>query len=723
MKHDDALALAMEWAGRELPAFPVAVSWDAAKGKTNKVPLTTHGFRDATTDVGKLTTMFNRVHVPEGADLAVGLWPGPANITVLDDDGGLATAGLVLPTTYTVTTASGGRHFWFRKLDDDVAIGNESPWSGIDIRSDNGYVMAPGSEVALRVGKEFALFSWVDPGGYTMRRLPQNVWNRLTRASSSTATDGWSDYDPEMVDPLTARAVTLFCSHLGGHHPRFVPGERPHVQITRPEKGRGTSATIGFVGPGVTKVFTSNWPGLREGMVLGLRELTDLLEGRRSADGHDALNLSSDVWESRPVLSTIRDAARARLVSPDAVLGAVLARVCAFTDHRIKLPPTVGSLSGLSLLVVLLGEPGTGKSAAWSVAAELVPVPMSLKIANDLKFGSGEGWVEALLELREQPREEGEKGKVKLKKEQIIYNALGWIDEGSRLSTSKARAATALSETLRSIFSDQALGETNASVETHRAVPKGQYVYGVGMGLQPALAADLLSGASAGDPQRWAWVWCHDPGYTEGHEWDGRPLAWSPQTFEAHPTRRTQRGTGGWITVLISLPVEVEAEIRANRIAKLRANGDADAMEAHADLLRLKVAEAFALLDGRLDLDVEDWSLAGRYVELSGRVRAHAAEVANEQQAGVQRARRESRVADAAAIDDAAIVRANLRGAKAIARSVWRENGRTRNEAMRATKGTDRKVGDFYEMVAVAASNRWIVDNGDRLERGDVDPE
>jgi hypothetical protein len=45
------------------------------------------------------------------------------------------------------------------------------------------------------------------------------------------------------------------------------------------------------------------------------------------------------------------------------------------------------------------------------------------------------------------------------------------------------------------------------------------------------------------------------------------------------------------------------------RLARLREDGDA--LDGHALLARLKVAAALAILDGRADVTVEDWHLAG----------------------------------------------------------------------------------------------------------------
>lgn len=54
------------------------------------------------------------------------------------------------------------------------------------------------------------------------------------------------------------------------------------------------------------------------------------------------LDSDDDFWEARPMLTHIRDLARARRVSPWALLGTTMAHAVAATSHRVVLPPLVG---------------------------------------------------------------------------------------------------------------------------------------------------------------------------------------------------------------------------------------------------------------------------------------------------------------------------------------------------------------------------------------------
>jgi hypothetical protein len=123
-----------------VPVFPVEVN--------GKSPLTTHGFKDATTDPMRIRRWWNR-------------WP-EANIAVptgqvsgfiaLDVDGELGWESLhdlerehgLLPRTSSVCTPRGGQHFYF--LWPGYPVKNTTGIApGLDVRGDGGYVLVPPS--------------------------------------------------------------------------------------------------------------------------------------------------------------------------------------------------------------------------------------------------------------------------------------------------------------------------------------------------------------------------------------------------------------------------------------------------------------------------------------------------------------------------------------------------------------------------------------------------
>ena len=129
------LKAALEYADRGIPVFPLRTRGKAPRTKT--------GFKEATTDEKQIRAWWKKW--PEAN---IGLYPGPADIVVVDIDGvkGLKFAEehgwLDVPTPHVITAK--GRHLFFRKPS-DVVIPNAKLHPQIDVRGDKGYVVAPPS--------------------------------------------------------------------------------------------------------------------------------------------------------------------------------------------------------------------------------------------------------------------------------------------------------------------------------------------------------------------------------------------------------------------------------------------------------------------------------------------------------------------------------------------------------------------------------------------------
>ena len=274
----EALDLAKRWASKGFHAFPIAISWDDKKQATNKRPLTVNGFYDATTDPADLERLFN-AKSPE-ARRGVGCrasGPGPSGYFVLDPDikngehGDDELAALEAEhgrlDTARAVTASGGGHVYIKKPP-GVHIGN--------------------ADLARRCQR---------PGRRRLRgrhRHPHPVGilgprRRHTPITPSTAPAGYSTGSP----PPTA--------HSGGGKGRWAkldriqaPPRRPRLPSRRsrpsavttrtsavaarcsspgPARSLAARASIGYIGPGVVKVFTSNWPPLEQDAVYDADQL------------------------------------------------------------------------------------------------------------------------------------------------------------------------------------------------------------------------------------------------------------------------------------------------------------------------------------------------------------------------------------------------------------------------------------------------------------------
>lgn len=137
---DHALALA----ARGFRCFPLP---SGAKAPPPK------GWKDlATNDADKLAAIF-----ADRPEANVGVATG-AGLLVLDVDpkrgglqslGALEMAGVDIGDTFTVDSANGGIHLYFR-VEDEVRNSVDSPGPGLDLRGSGGYVVGPGSQVGGR---------------------------------------------------------------------------------------------------------------------------------------------------------------------------------------------------------------------------------------------------------------------------------------------------------------------------------------------------------------------------------------------------------------------------------------------------------------------------------------------------------------------------------------------------------------------------------------------
>ncbi|WP_270935604.1 bifunctional DNA primase/polymerase [Falsiroseomonas oryzae] len=137
-RHGDDMAHAAIALG--VPVFPCDAS---------KRPLTPHGFKDATADPVAI-----RRHFTSPAAAMIGMPTGEVtalvvvDVDVKDDRQGQAWLDANrdgLPPTWTVQTASGGRHLYFRWPGQPIRNSASRIAPGVDVRGDGGYVIVPPS--------------------------------------------------------------------------------------------------------------------------------------------------------------------------------------------------------------------------------------------------------------------------------------------------------------------------------------------------------------------------------------------------------------------------------------------------------------------------------------------------------------------------------------------------------------------------------------------------
>jgi hypothetical protein len=143
---DATLRRALAYAARGWPVFPCRPG--------QKIPATTHGYRDATTDEQQITDWFTR-HPGRNLAIATGA-PGP-DVLDVDQHGDAGSgfpgyarlhyAGLLDGAAAWVRTPRGGLHVYFAGTAQRCG---HLPDCHLDFRSQGGYILAPPSQIAGR---------------------------------------------------------------------------------------------------------------------------------------------------------------------------------------------------------------------------------------------------------------------------------------------------------------------------------------------------------------------------------------------------------------------------------------------------------------------------------------------------------------------------------------------------------------------------------------------
>jgi hypothetical protein len=195
------LQAALRLAEVGIPVFPTS----------GKMPVTMHGFKDATTHRKTITDWF------EHTDYNVAIVPASAGWLVVDVDLG-ADPDLVsqLPPTFTVRTPSGGHHYYY---DDEGLgeIGNAKLAARVDIRHASGYVLVPPSAGYVQIDRRdpVPLPKWVSEKLAHRSEAPTHVEGSPVAADELIATlsriDPGCDYNA-WVRVLAAIAATPCCA-------------------------------------------------------------------------------------------------------------------------------------------------------------------------------------------------------------------------------------------------------------------------------------------------------------------------------------------------------------------------------------------------------------------------------------------------------------------------------------------------------------------------------
>jgi hypothetical protein len=326
--------------------------------------------------------------------------------------------------------------------------------------------------------------------------------------------------------------------------------------------------------------------------------------------GEDLPTLGEEeFWQARAGLTKLRDWARARLASPYAVLGEILAGVTGRVQPAVQLPALIGGPGSLNMLIAAVGPSGEGKGAARACALEAVD--WGDQDLHLVMIGTGEGL--------ERTFGVGVKDKMLgYGVQRTQWRAVFVAHEVDQLAALMARKGATLSPTLRQVYSGEDLGHGNADPERRVVIPRHQYRAVAIIGVQPGRGETLLGDADGGLPQRFLWLPTTDPDIPDEAPAAPARIEWQLPDGIAHLADNDFTRP-----VVMQVCAVAETAIVSARRARMR--GDGDALDGHALYTREKVAAAFALYDGRLNVSEEDWQLAGHLMHVSDLTRERIA--------------------------------------------------------------------------------------------------
>lgn len=325
--------------------------------------------------------------------------------------------------------------------------------------------------------------------------------------------------------------------------------------------------------------------------------------------------LSEEFWNARPLFGHLRLTAQAALQSPEGVLTAALALTMAHAMPNVVLPACVGVEASLNLMVVMVGDPGDGKSVCRKLARNAIRFLDDVLI-EEFNPSSGQGVSGQYQRL------------VKVKggadyMEPTKFRAMAVVEESETISALTKVSGNTLASELRKAAMGESLGFANIG-DTKTNLPEGTYRFVLLMCMQPELSGWLMDESAGGLPQRFLWTCVRDPRVVRGiakqpgnNGTPGWPLK---MPFESTPEPMGDRMRDRYV---MGIPDAIcEWIVEATIVRKERGRDAGTDFDGHAILLRLKVAGGLALMDQRVDINLEDWALAGELAAMSVASRA-----------------------------------------------------------------------------------------------------
>ena len=291
-------------------------------------------------------------------------------------------------------------------------------------------------------------------------------------------------------------------------------------------------------------------------------------------------------------LKTIHQWARAKYAAPWSVFWAILLRVAASVGPNVQLPGLIGGRASLNLIVAFASPSGGGKGISDKVARQAWPGKI-----EELPLGSGEGIAAAF----KKPDNDDEPHRTA---------AIFMCPEIDTLTGLASRQGSVLLAQLKSMAMGEQIGQSNASKATSRIVPEHSYRACLSVGAQPGHTGVVFDDTTGGTPQRIIWALTIDPTMPETPTPEPAPL---DTTIPAWTV-----GDEGVVEIQYG-PAEIAKTVIGAHLARQR--GEADALDGHAMLTRLKVAALIAIMHRQSVVGEREWRLSEIAMQNSNRTR------------------------------------------------------------------------------------------------------
>lgn len=343
-------------------------------------------------------------------------------------------------------------------------------------------------------------------------------------------------------------------------------------------------------------------------------------------------------YKSRPWLEYAYRYARGSNLSPHGVVGAMLARMSALTPPNVVAKVTKhDSPMTLNINVALVGTTGSGKGRTMGLAARLLPTPPFGRL-EEVKPKTGESIPAKFVEKIPATDGEGKPIKGEYVDKVLTDRCLLYLPEIVSLKAAMGRQGSTILPTLLESFSNEPIGGDAQGHQYRIKVLPYAYRLSAVVGVQPSNAATIFDEAQTGLAGRFIYVSSVDV---------DMPMKPSPLPRGDFPfdTMRIPDGNGldavsalleyggydrmpdngpdareGYPLIRMSFPEQAEEDV--NRLQVLGGRGEADALDSHRGELAARIAALLALMDYRLEVNMEDWQIALRFMEMSDVIRA-----------------------------------------------------------------------------------------------------